>query len=311
MNLFIKNFFICLVICILSLNISLFAKDVKIIERIKNEIITNIDIEKEALYLIVLNKEIQNLDKKEIQNFAKNSIITEKIKEIEIKKYYDLNKENKIVNKILNNLYKKLNYENELEFKKYIENRGLSIETFKKKAKIEALWNDLIYNKFKNNIEIDINQIKQNLKKEIKLKKVEKSYNLSEIFFFVESKDDKEKLLKVIKNNIEKDGFKNAALRFSKTDSSKFGGEIGWVKESQLSKLIIKEIAKTNKGEISNPITMPGGVLILKVNNIKKENIKVDFDNELNQRVFFEKNRQLKQYSKIYFSKIKKNLDNL
>ena len=52
-------------------------------------------------------------------------------------------------------------------------------------------------------------------------------------------------------------------------------------------------------------------MLILKINKIKEESVKIDFDKKLNQIVFFERNKQLEQYSRIYFNKIRKNLDQL
>ena len=296
---------------ILANTICLQSKEVKIISKIKNEIITNIDVEKEALYLTALNSDMKQLNKEETAAFAKASLITEKIKEIEIKKYYDLNKESKIVNNIVGNLYKRLNFNNEKEFEIHIKSYGLTLDLFKKKAKIESLWNDLIYNRFKNNLEIDIDQIKIDLQKKNKLRKKETIYNLSEIFFTIKNKDDADKKIQLIKDSIKIDGFKKTALRYSNTDSSKFGGELGWIKESQLSKKILTKITNAKEGKIIDIIKMSDGLLILKINKIKQEDVEIDFDKELNQIIFFKKNKQLKQYSKIYFNKIRKNLDNL
>ena len=64
--------------------------------------------------------------------------------------------------------------------------------------------------------------------------------------------------------------------------------------------------------EINNftqPIIVPGGFLILKINDIKNTKIKVDIDKELKRLINFEKNNQLNQYSKFYFNKIKKDLE--
>ena len=49
----------------------------KIIFRIGNEIITNIDIKNEFKYLSALNKELQNLDKERIFSISRESIIRE------------------------------------------------------------------------------------------------------------------------------------------------------------------------------------------------------------------------------------------
>ena len=73
----------------------LYASEVKIITKINNEIITNIDIEKEYQYLIALNKSMQDVEKDKIINYAKQSIIKEKIKKIELQKFYILNQKMK------------------------------------------------------------------------------------------------------------------------------------------------------------------------------------------------------------------------
>jgi peptidyl-prolyl cis-trans isomerase SurA len=62
-------------------------------------------------------------------------------------------------------------------------------------------------------------------------------------------------------------------------------------------------------GEISKPIILPTGILILKINNIKNTKIKIDMDAELKKAINYERNRQLSQFSKIYYNKVKKNLE--
>ena len=309
MKLLNKNLLIVILLFI-NTNFS-YSEEVRIISKIKNEIITNIDIKNESLYLTALNSDMKQLNKVETYEFSKASLVTEKIKEIEIKKYYDISKENEVVNDIVKNLYKKLNFKNEEEFKYHINGYGLKIDLFKKKAKIESLWNDLIYNKFKNNIEIDIEQIKTDLQKKIKNRKKEKIYNLSEIYLTFENKNNINKKIQLIEENIKTEGFKKTALRYSNADSSKFGGELGWIKESQLSKKILTKIQNVAEGEILDIIKTSDGVIILKINKIKIESIEIDFDKKLKQIIFFERNKQLEQYSKIYFNKIRKNLDQL
>jgi len=50
-------------------------------------------------------------------------------------------------------------------------------------------------------------------------------------------------------------------------------------------------------------------ILILKLINTKNLDTTVDIENELKKVINYERNRQLNQYSKIYYNKIKKNLD--
>ena len=54
---------------------------------------------------------------------------------------------------------------------------------------------------------------------------------------------------------------------------------------------------------------MPSGFLVLQVNNIKNTKVKIDLEKEFKKLLNYEKNNQLNQYSKIYYNKIKKNLE--
>ena len=65
---------------------NLYAFENKILFKINNEIITTVDISEEINYLVALNKNISQLDSNTIINIAKNSIIKERLKTIELKK---------------------------------------------------------------------------------------------------------------------------------------------------------------------------------------------------------------------------------
>jgi peptidyl-prolyl cis-trans isomerase SurA len=51
---------------------------------------------------------------------------------------------------------------------------------------------------------------------------------------------------------------------------------------------------------------MPGGFMILKINEIKKKEKKQNIENELKRIINLKKTINLNQFSKIYFNKVKK-----
>ena len=63
-----------------------FAEENKILFKVNNEIITSFDLLEEAKYLKVLNKELENADKKIVYEIAKKSLIRYKVREIELYK---------------------------------------------------------------------------------------------------------------------------------------------------------------------------------------------------------------------------------
>ncbi len=275
--------------------------------KVNDQIITNVDINNEYRYLIALSPTLQNIDKKKVINLAKDSIIREKIKKNEIVKHFNLEVENKFIEKIIKNFYKKMGIENKEDFKKYLLQYNLDYNDIKEKFTIEAAWNDLIYKKFSSRIEINEEKIKKKINKIISESKEQNIYNLSEILFTVENYNELQTKYKLINKSIEEIGFNNTASIHSISDSAKLGGKVGWVNESQLNETIIKEIKNLTINNYTDPITIPGGFLIVKLDDKKKEKTNINFNEEFNRQVSLETNSQFDQFSEIYFKKIKKN----
>ena len=301
-----KKFFYIIII-ILGFN-DLLATESKIIYKIQNEIITNIDIKNEYKYLLALNNELQNLSKDKIYNISKESIIRETVKKNEIlKRFKSLEIDENFLDTVIKNLYlRKLKLSSREDFKIYLKKYDLRIEDLEKKIKIDLLWNELIVKKYNSQIKIDVESIKKEINNSELL--ITKKYLLSEIVFKIASNTELNIKYKEIKNSIGENGFENTVLIYSIADSSKVGGNIGWINESSLNRKIRENIESLNVGDLSEPILIPNGALILKINDIKQENKKIDIELELKKTIEYKRNILLNQYSQIYFNKIKKNL---
>lgn len=287
---------------------NLYSSNVYIELKIENEIITNFDIEKEKKYLLALNNNLSQVPEKKLYELSKNSIINEKIKKKELLIYFDLEKAEMIMKDVIKNFYIKVGFENETQFSNYLKQYEISIDYVKEKLKIETLWNQLIYNKFNNQISVDNNKLKIKMNNELKNKSKIKEFNLSEILFDLKQGEKYKKKYKLILESINKSGFENTSNLYSISDSSKFGGKIGWLKKTQLSKNIIEKLDKIKSGEITEPIQTSNGYLILKINTIREIKKKIDLDEELKNLIEIEKNRQLNEFSQTYFNKVKKNI---
>lgn len=273
---------------------------------VENEIITNYDIQKEIRYLQILNNDLKNLNESKKIEIAKNSLINEIIKKKEIIKIFDFEDENLFVERYLKDLYIKLNISNEKDFEKMLlRNENYSLDEIKKKIKIEILWNELIYSKYVNQIKIDKNLL---IKKINNLSnKTRKEYLLSEIIFMKPYDQDLEDFIKKINTSISEIGFNNTANIYSIAESSKLGGKLGWIDENNLSELIFNELKKINEGEYTNVINIRNNYMILKIEKIRLSEIAINKENELNNMIKFETNKQLNQFSRIYFEKSKIN----
>jgi len=282
--------------------------ETKIIHKIQNEIITNIDIKHEFKYLVALNNSLKELDKKKILSISNESIIREKIKKIEISKNF---KEIKIdpiyLNKLLKNKYSKLGLKSVDEFKIYLKKYDLTLEDVEKKITIEGLWNDLIFKIYASQVTIDEKKIKEEISKNKKIQSLE--YLLSEIVFDIKNKSEiKNKYTEILKS-IKEIGFENSASIYSISENAKIGGNIGWINENLLNNKIKGSLNNLRIGETTDPIILSNGILILKIMNTRKAKIEIDEKSELKKAIIYERNRQLSQYSKIYYNKIKRNIE--
>ena len=303
----IKNFKIfILFLLILKLQTFYVKADVSIILYVNNQIITNIDIEKEANYLGILNPKFNSLNHLDKIKIAKSSLINEIIKDNEIKKFSGIDVSNLIIDNQFEYLSNILGFKKPNDLKqKLTQESKYTLEEIEKKIKIEISWNNLIYSRYKDQVKINkerlMNQIQMN--KDNMIKKI----LLSEILIKKKADESLDKLIDEIITSINKIGFENTANLYSISESSKLGGNIGWVNENSLNENIKEKIALLKEGEISDPIKIRNNFLILKINKIENTEIDLNEEKELNKLIQNETNKQLNQFSRMYFDKLKIN----
>ena len=277
----------------------------KILFKVNNEIITSIDILTELKYLETINSDFIKMPKKKAFEIAKKSLIREKIKVIELKKFFEEIKiEDEFLNRLLIDRFKSINIKSIYDFEKYFLLLDISPSLIKKKISIEVMWNQLIFNKFKQNVKIN----KEDIKNELLTKDKQKEYLLSEILFTINENEKFDKKTNLLEKEINDKGFSQTALTYSISDTSSKGGKLGWVKETILSSKIKKIIKKIKINSYTKPIIIPGGFLILKIENIRETKNDLDLDSEINRIVKEKTNEKLNQLSNIYFNKVKKDI---
>ena len=266
--------------------------------KINNEIITNVDVENEYKYLLALNKSLNNLEKKTVLELAKNSLQKEIIKKIELEKIYELNQKNDSVELMISNIYKDLGLNSKVEFENYLKNLELNFEDIYKKIEIETVWNQMIYAKYKEKVIINEKVLKEQI---FQYKKQDrKVLLLYELVFDFKNKDEISKKYEEILESIKIKGFEESAVKYSIANTKKKSGLVGWVDINTLNKRIKEEIIDLDIGEISNPISIPSGILLLKVKDKKTEKIEVDVDKELEKLIEIELTNQLDNYSTMH-----------
>ena len=303
----IKKIFIYFALIAIFQSTNAFGLENKILIKIENQIITTIDINNEYKYLVALNPNIKDLKKDDIIELSKKSILQEKIKKIEIEKNFNNPKiPEQILDQILQNVYSRIGITNLENFNKYLKINNIDFKSVKNKLEIEALWNELILIKFSSKVKINKKELRKRIKDNNKFLK---SYLLSEIYFDVLNLKELDKKYLEISKTIDEKGFDFAALKYSISPTSSLGGKLDWINENSLNESIKSEIKSLTINNFTKPINVPGGFLILQIRDIKNNKIEIDVEKELKKLENYEKNNQLNQYSKIYFDKVKKDLE--
>ncbi len=300
------TFLITFIIIFAVKNLS--ALENKILFKIDNEIITTIDIHEEIKFLKTFYSEMNDLSEVELFEISKNSIIKDKVKKIELMKFVEeLKVDDKFLLKIIERKYSKVNINSVKDFEEYLKEKNLNIKIIKEKLTIELMWNDLIYQKFSKKIVIDKDKIREEISQNSK-KNLQKEFLLSEIVFDVTNKDELNDKYKKITLDIEKIGFKKAALIHSNSDTASNGGLIGWIKKDNLSLNFKKVISNLKPGQFSEPIRTSSGFIIIKIDDEKEYETKFNLADKINEVIRFKTNDQLNQFSSMYFNKLKKDL---
>ena len=294
-------FFLIFILIFVFKSINIYSKEIIIISKINNEIITSIDLENQIKYLQITNSNLNDLSKKDILEVSKDSLIREILKKQEINKFINISEKSNLEGKLIKQHYKSLGFENVSDYKNFLISKGITLQLVKDKLITEQLWNTLIFEKFKEKVKINEDEIKKKIYIYKNQQKKLYELNVSEILFnFEESFNE-------INEFIKKYDFESAAIKFSISDTSSKGGEIGWVNLNNLSPELQEKIRFLKVGEYTKPIKIASGNLILKINKKREVAEQFDLNKELKKQIIFEQNRQLNNFSLNYYNKVKRN----
>ena len=168
--------------------------NLKILFKINDQIITNIDLENEKKFLLFLNPNLKNLSNIQIDNISMDSLKNRKIKEIELVKYFDLKEEN-LSDVYISNFVSNTNYQNLENLKQNLQEFNLKYSIFEKNLMIDNLWREFIFKKFKSKIKINEENLRNQLAKQ--QNEIEE-LNLSEILFEISASDTLENISKYL-----------------------------------------------------------------------------------------------------------------
>ena len=304
-----KIFYIQFFLILINYSVSHALDNTKIIAKVGNEIITSFELENKIKTTLLLSgEEINQKNINEVKSLSLNSLINLKLKIEEIKRF-NFKKDNQTrVNNYLKLVASKLNITPN-ELKKIFSTNQIDFDQHIAQIKTEFLWQNLIYEIYSKKIDLNEDLILLELNKTIQNQKLIEEYHLAEIEIKISNNSQTKDVENEIKDYINQFDFKKAANKYSISESSINGGDIGWVNSTALSQKIYL-IAKNLKiGSFSQPIRTTDTVLFLKL--IDKRKIsdidKLNVDELKNSIINRQTNDLLSVYSNNHLSQ-KKNI---
>ena len=236
---------------------------------IGNKPITQSDIVNEIKIILILNNESYSDEKRDqLHELAVKSTIKRTIKNIELERhnYFQLNESDlqEELARLAGNLFLDIN-----TLKNLCESNDLDFSIIEEQIKTDLYWNSLIFEMYKNNLNINQEEIEDRLKLTQNKNEIEE-YLISEIVIKKVENVQLDLKIQELKNRIEIEGFDKVAKEVSISESALKGGDLGWINENIISEKIKSEIIKTAKGDLSSPIILDNGILIFKVRDKRK-----------------------------------------
>ena len=301
------KFFLILLFFFLNSFLNLFSEiNDKILMKVENNIITNYDFKNKVLRLLMFsNTEINQKNINLIKKSALDSLLVSELKKIELSKYPI-----KIDQKQLESYISKISTSNVNELKKKFNQNKIDYDLYVDEIETELKWQNLIFSKYSNKINIDENIINAEVKKVLDNQETLEEFNLSEIEISLESLDEnliKKKTFE-IKEKITNQGFEKVAMFHSISLSSNNKGKLGWISSKSLSKKILDIVKKMSIGSVSEPIIQQNNLIFLKLNKKRFTDPKKINKEILKERILNKKKNELfNLYSRSYLSKLKNN----
>ena len=265
-----KIFYIQILLLVINYSISHALNNTKIIAKVGNEIITSYELENKIKTTLLLSgEEINQKNIDGIKNLSLNSLINLKLKTEEIKRFKFKKNNQTRVDNYLDLIASKLNVSlgdlqkmfliNQINFDQHIE-----------QIKTEFLWQNLIYEIYSKKINLNEDQILLELNKTIQNQKLIEEYHLAEIEVKISDDFETNSVENEIKNYINQFGFEKAANKYSISNSSINGGDIGWVNSTALSEEIYKIVKNLKINAFSQTGRTKDTMIFLKLINKRK-----------------------------------------
>ncbi|WP_448578520.1 peptidylprolyl isomerase [Thermaurantiacus sp.] len=153
------------------------------------------------------------------------------------------------------------------QFAAFLRQAGSSPTTMKQQIKSEIAWSRLLRKRVEPFIAVGDDEVQAVIAK-LEQSKGKDEYRVGEIFLSAtpetmgRAMNDAARIVQAIRSGAS---FVAYARQFSEASTAAVGGDLGWVLADQLSPQIADIVKQIPRGNISEPIAVPGGVMIVAV----------------------------------------------
>ena len=154
----------------------------------------------------------------------------------------------------------------------FLSANGSSIKSLRRQIEGEIAWQRLQQRKIESGVSVGDDEVKAVLDR-MNASKGSQEYRVGEIFLSAgpanqqEASANADRILQQLKSGASFAGY---ARQYSEASTAAVGGDLGWVRPEQLPAPLATVLRTMGPGTISNPITVPGGISIIAVQDTRK-----------------------------------------
>ncbi|MCL4536166.1 MAG: peptidylprolyl isomerase [Nitrospirae bacterium] len=204
------------------------------------------------------------------------------------------------VNKAIENIQKKYSMTDEA-FKDAIGKEGFTIAEYRKKLSEQITISRIIEQDVRSKVLVTEGEIDKYLSENKEMARESDGFNISHIF--LKKTDDKkqleEKAMEIYKKIKAGENFSDLAKQYSEDASARSGGELGFIKKSDMSKDFLDVLSKMKVGDVSEPFWGGNGIHIIRLNDKREIKSPQELREAVRQKLLDEKfSREYKNWIK-------------
>jgi peptidyl-prolyl cis-trans isomerase SurA len=238
---------------------------------INNEVITQTDIDQRLELLAIANggkippEEVDRLRQQVLRNLIDETL------EIQAAKTEKITIKPADIDKTLTRVAANVKQTPD-QLAQFLESQGSSVRSLRRQIEGEIAWQRLQRAKIESGVSVGDDEVKAVLDR-LTASKGTEEYRVGEIFLSATSDTQAQTMAnatKILDQLKAGASFVAYARQYSEASTAAVGGDLGWVRPEQLPQPLAVALKDMAPGTISNPISVPGGISIIAVQDTRK-----------------------------------------